>query len=69
MTVREFIDGAKLISTLEEIEFDELSIQAEHDQLWVGPSSETIPSALHQQRLEEHGFFFDADAQTWSCYV
>jgi hypothetical protein len=69
MNVQEFITGTAAISELQGVPLYELSMQAEHDQVWVGACVEDIPSAVEQAKLEEFGFFFDEDCQCWSCYV
>jgi hypothetical protein len=69
MNVQSFITGAEAIAEIQDVPLSELSIQAEHDQVWVGACVEDIPSAVEQAKLEELGFFFDEDCQCWSCYV
>ena len=43
-------------------------VQAEHDQIWLGPcDDEILFSKADVARLEELGFFWDEES--WSCFA
>lgn len=47
---------------------DGASIRAEHDQIWLGGSCDTMPPEHVKVRLEELGWWLD-EGVGWSLYV
>lgn len=68
MTTKEFEQGIAIIEA-ESGDYEPRSMEAERGQIWIGDTAEP-PDAYWADVLENYyGFFYDEEAQTWSCYV
>ncbi len=63
--IREAIDHMVAVSGLND---PDLAVVAEHDQLWIGPQEfegHTDVTNERKSRMEELGFHWDYEYQTW----
>jgi hypothetical protein len=68
MTTKDFSQAVALIQA-DSGDLTPLSMQAEHDQIWIGDTIDPPSDQGFIQALEDLGVFYDEDNECWSCYV